>query len=862
ISDPTNPGLPVYENTTGYAIDVHVSGDYAYVADHNGLAVIDISDPTNPGTPVYEDTTGLANDVYVSGNYAYITCWTSGLAIIDISDPKHPGTPVYEDTIEEAYGVYVSGDYAYVADYGSGLAVIDISDPTNPGTPIYEDTTGLANDVYVSGSRAYVADDNSGLAIIDISNPIPPRAPVYKDTIGDARDIYVSGDYAYVADHSEGLAVINISNPTDPGTPVYEDTADYARGIYVSGDYVYIADSDSGLAIINISDPTDPGSPIYEDTTGSTWDVYVNGDYAYVADHTSGLAIIDISDPTNPGMPVYEDTANSARGVYVSGDYAYVADWGSGLAIIDISDPTNPGTPVYRNTPGSAYDVYVSGDYAYVADWGSGLTIIDISDPINPGTPVSEDTTGEAYDVYVSGDYAYVADYGSGLAVIDISDPTNPGTPVYEDTTGEAHGVYVSGFYAYVADYDSGLAVIQVREIIDWWNPVITESPSDLTVEFGYTGQNLSWTVTDASSDTYTIELQGSGIVEGPTNWTSGVTIIYNIPDGFVLGVYVYTVNFTDRRSNFITDSVNFTVGEDATNPNIISAPSDFILEFGYTGQSLSWTATDASPDTYTIELQGSGIVEGPTTWTSGVIITYNIPDGLALDVYIYTVNFTDDYDNSIIDSVIVKVEDTTKPIITINSPILNDEFATSAPAYNISINEPHLDQIWYTLDGGTTNISITFLSGSINQTAWDGISLGSVTLVFYANDTLGNIGFMSVGISKVASIDGEPSEPPDLLGIIATFLSIIGGTFTFLGIMYRTIYTGRIKPKKWARKLKSSRDEKIRFQAASKLKKSKRSTSSIISALEKVAYDPSENPEIRNLAKEALKERGMLVND
>ncbi|MHA1534209.1 MAG: hypothetical protein ACTSP8_05705 [Promethearchaeota archaeon] len=50
---------PYYEDTTGEAEDVHVRGDYAYVADGpSGLAVIDISDPTNPGTPVYEDTTG------------------------------------------------------------------------------------------------------------------------------------------------------------------------------------------------------------------------------------------------------------------------------------------------------------------------------------------------------------------------------------------------------------------------------------------------------------------------------------------------------------------------------------------------------------------------------------------------------------------------------------------------------------------------------------------------------------------------------------------------------------------------------------------------------------------------------------
>jgi len=48
-----------YEPTTGDAKSVYVSGDYAYIAtDSSGLAVIDISDPTDPGTPIYKDTNG------------------------------------------------------------------------------------------------------------------------------------------------------------------------------------------------------------------------------------------------------------------------------------------------------------------------------------------------------------------------------------------------------------------------------------------------------------------------------------------------------------------------------------------------------------------------------------------------------------------------------------------------------------------------------------------------------------------------------------------------------------------------------------------------------------------------------------
>jgi len=706
ISDPTNPGTPIYKNTTGNAYGVYVSGNYVYLADgSSGLAVIDISNPTNPGTPIYENTTGDARSVYISGNYVYLADGSSGLAVIDISNPTSPGTPIYENTTGNAYGVYVSGNYVYLADGSSGLAVINISNPTNPGTPVYEDTTDNARGVYVSGDNAYLADGSSGLAVINISKTTNPGTPIYKNTWGNAYGVYVSGNYAYLADGSSGLAVIKITVPIDPGTPVYEVTDRSAMKLYVSGDYAYIADFTSGLAVIDISDPTNPGTPFTEDTDGTAYGVYVSGDYAYIADFTSGLAVIDISDPTNPGTPFTEDTDGSAIGVYVSGDYAYIADFDFGLAVIDISDPTNPGTPFYEDTAGSAYDIYVSGDYAYMANWDSGLAVIDISNPTNPGTPIYENTTGNARSVYVSGDYAYVADgisglavidisdptnpgmpiyqnitndarsvyvsgdYAyvadgvSGLAVIDISDPTNPGTPIYKNTTGNANSVYVSGYYAYVADGSSGLAVIEIRKMVEFEDPIIVSAPSDFTVEAGYAGESLSWTATDANPDTYTIELQGSGTVAGPTAWTSGVVITYNIPDDLTVGVYNYTVNFVDYFGNFITDRVVFTV-EDTTDPDIISAPSDFTMEAGDTGQNLSWTATDVNPNAYTIELQGSGIVAGPTAWTSGVAITYNIPDSIAVGVYDYMVNFTDHYGNFNTDSVEITVEDTTDPDI------------------------------------------------------------------------------------------------------------------------------------------------------------------------------------------------------
>ncbi|MFW9785301.1 MAG: hypothetical protein ACFFFB_23680, partial [Candidatus Heimdallarchaeota archaeon] len=89
-------------------------------------------------------------------------------------------------------------------------------------------------------------------------------------------------------------------------------------------------------------------------------------------------------------------------------------------------------------------------------------------------------------------------------------------------------------------------------------------------------------------------------------------------------------------------------------------------------------------------------------------------------------------------------------PIINILLPQDNRSFI-SAPIYNLSILDPNLDNIWYTLDGGLNNISITSLYGKIDKTLWDALPIGSVTIRFYANDTLGYLSFKDVTINKIS---------------------------------------------------------------------------------------------------------------
>jgi hypothetical protein len=186
--------------------------------------------------------------------------------------------------------------------------------------------------------------------------------------------------------------------------------------------------------------------------------------------------------------------------------------------------------------------------------------------------------------------------------------------------------------------------------VIDTINPEIISFPSDFSVSEGYTGQTISWTASDLYPGTYSIELDGTEVVSS-TSWVSGVAITYDIPEGLPLGDHIYTITFEDVRSNIITDSVTFTV-IDVIIPVIISVPNGLIVETGYSGQTFSWTASDLSPNTYIIELQGMGIVVEPTSWTSGVAIVFSIPEGFSLGNYIYTITFMDDGNNIVTDSV------------------------------------------------------------------------------------------------------------------------------------------------------------------------------------------------------------------
>ena len=87
----------------------------------------------------------------------------------------------------------------------------------------------------------------------------------------------------------------------------------------------------------------------------------------------------------------------------------------------------------------------------------------------------------------------------------------------------------------------------------------------------------------------------------------------------------------------------------------LINSPADFAVEHDYTGVTINWTGTDASPDRYGI-LRNLSIVGTPTLWQSGVEIQFAVPDGLAVGDHLFKITLSDYSDNTMFDEVLMTV--------------------------------------------------------------------------------------------------------------------------------------------------------------------------------------------------------------
>jgi parallel beta-helix repeat protein len=127
---------------------------------------------------------------------------------------------------------------------------------------------------------------------------------------------------------------------------------------------------------------------------------------------------------------------------------------------------------------------------------------------------------------------------------------------------------------------------------------------------------------------------------------------------------------------------------------------------------------------------------------------------------------------------------------ITINYPFQDEIFNETAPNFNVEISTPNLDEIWYTLN--LTDEKFLFMAnGTINQTAWNILPDGNVTIRFYASDIVDNIDFEQVIVKKETP---HEEDEPQVLSIYGFDLVVLTSSLILIAIiMSYTKYKAKI---------------------------------------------------------------------
>jgi hypothetical protein len=508
----------------GYASQVVLDGDIAYVADTSGgLRIIDVSNPAKPallgscGTG--GNTVGVAVGKNLSGGlpgrrYVYVADAVTGMNTIEVTDPANPKRVGGWSNGGTAMAIVAWGPYIFEA-LNTGVQRFNVDDPEHPygnGTffpaanvPTKKaiDMAGLdfstAASIVAGSDRIYV-----GGKAFDPETLKAVTGPGYGGWLAlSGSRMYSGTDYEFV--------VADVGDPEAPNFLGYWSGREFGilRSFAVEGNRLAAACSyqGGGNALV-VYDTTNPTNVVAVGARLGAGAMAVRGNLAYM--RSDGFEILDIARAPNP-----QRIGKFSRGL---SDYrtSWTAPFGSLLAAVDfdpdskavlnVLDPADAGNikavgqlelPSAHWGYGGNTKIVMSGIIAYVLGGDSGLIYcIDLANPAHPQQIGVLTGPGQApTDIALKGNRAYVVDYGfppktGGLRVLDISTPASP-LPVGELSIVNTYSIALDQQYAFVGG-QGGLHVVDLsnetnpKEVGLWSIPGISPSVVSVQLTNGY----------------------------------------------------------------------------------------------------------------------------------------------------------------------------------------------------------------------------------------------------------------------------------------------------------------------------------------------------------------------------------------
>ncbi len=421
------------------------NGDVLYCLLNNsaGLQLVDVSDPFAPsvtGSCAIETNQSAGMDV--SGQYLYIAAERGGFQIVDIADAAAPFVASTVDLFSPS-DVKIADGYAFALFASSSPAKLrsfDLSDPLNPQFRAQIDapkgrSVTLAEDQALVACAEYTGGAN-GMRIFDISDPLNPAEKSFLQVQNRTYTITACADHAYLA-CQDSILVADISNPTSPSVIGRYDVAGPShaeyRGVHCDGQLFYIHSrySDHPLEIVDVAEPTQPKSKECLISPHNISSLKAHDDQLYVA---SGqyLFVYDLGNRQRPALSAYyEEYGNLGNLKTVDNLLTATLAFPSTLYFFNVDDPGHITTAAQVEiSSGMIMDYCFVGSHAFVLTDMRELVSLDLSDINNIQTLSTVDLGGSPRAVAASDKWLWSAfgagDLANGLEIVDISEPTAP----------------------------------------------------------------------------------------------------------------------------------------------------------------------------------------------------------------------------------------------------------------------------------------------------------------------------------------------------------------------------------------------------------------------------------------------------
>ncbi|MEE9413516.1 MAG: Ig-like domain-containing protein [Methylococcales bacterium] len=321
---------------------------------------------------------GYANNVEVNGDYAYVAAGSTGLQIVGVSDKVNPQIVASIDTPGTSIDLRLLGDHAYIADGIGGLQIIDVSNLAALTLAGTVDTAGIAQDVQLNDMYAYIADGDNGLQIVDISDPTQPQIVGGLGGLGTARGVDISEinpDHAIVVAGSS-LHVINVQDKTQP-VLLGSVNIGFVKDVVVRDGFAHVAAFSTGYRVVDFN--SDPVNPVVVGGTSqfAPRDVELSEGLAFYAEQLfpNVIAYVNVDDPSNA---LFQGTIDLSP----LGDFA-----GTGIALDQTHAYVTEESFIVSADFGSSGNTRLFiAQYRFLSDTGTVAPTVTLTNPLDGQT--------------------------------------------------------------------------------------------------------------------------------------------------------------------------------------------------------------------------------------------------------------------------------------------------------------------------------------------------------------------------------------------------------------------------------------------------------------------------------------------